>query len=487
MRLARASWSLAAFIVCFAARGAVAAVYEVTAQTEAQAYEIRAYGCPQGQTTNCGDPYDPTLLPRRLVVQSIGLSGIELVRDQDVSFDSQLRLWTDFGITSTESQKIDSFPGSGAQLLFAYVTWKDLFNLLDVRVGRQFFTDELDFIDFDGAHLKLRIGRWASLEAFGGMEVTGPWYLGSAVFQPDGTRESDQRRLGLQETEGVNLGALDYLNQPAFVIGGRASLNLWGLGDLRIGYQRTMSEGTVETEHAGASVRLHPIRGLNVFGMLDYDLVLLQLTRGQVGATWTTSFFGVTLEAQRIAPYFTSDSIWAYFAFAPRDEIRLRADLTPSVGPFRYFVEALVQKYNSNLQGTPETVFTPYPVTASPVPTDVSLGGRGGIALALPDPWRADADASYTNGWGGRQFWANVHGGVDLDRGRFMVDLRGSAASIRDAFNPNLAGTFLGANLQLGAQLVKGVKLTGIVEENTNPYTRQDFRVYGVLDVGILL
>jgi hypothetical protein len=504
--------SPAALLTLLLALPAQAGVYEVTSQTEVQAYDIRDYGCSPNPNTVCGNATNPTLLDRRVVAETIGLSGMELVKDEDLSFDSQLRLWTDFGITQTESQRLDSFPDSAAQLLFAYVTWRpDFFGgLFDVRVGRQFFADEFDFLDFDGAHLKLRIHPrgsrlGGSLEAFGGEQVTGTSYLASTVFQPDGTRETDARRLDDQMTTGTNLGALSYLSAPQFVVGGRANVNLWGIGDLRIGYQRSFSQGTdaygmpatvIETEHAGASIRLYPIKGLNVYASADYDLILLQLTRGRAGATYTTRLFGITLEWQRIAPYFSSDSIWAYFAFAPRDDFRLRADLTPPDGIFRYFryfIEVQNQRYRENLQPivANDIAVSPYPCTTSSpstctpaIPSGVTLGGRAGIAWIPPNPWnpfRADADVSYTDGWGGRQFWANAHAGFDLNP--FTVDLRGSAANVYDALNPMLFGTFAGMNLSAGLRIVSWAKLTVIVEDNFNPYTKQDFRLYGVLDV----
>ena len=495
-------WALLAWALAMQARGAV---YEVTAQTEAQAYDMRSYGCPPGQTTACGDPSNPTLLPRRFISESIGIAGIELIKDQDLSFDSSLRLWSDFGITQNEAKYLDSNPSSSAQLLFAYVTWRDLFGILDVRLGRQFFADELDFIDFDGAHLKFKVGRWGSVEAFGGVEVQGSWYLGSSNFQPDGTRETDARRLLEQSSSGVNVGASYYLGEPAYVIGARATVNLLQYGDLRVGYQRSMSAGTdynganaivVETEHAGASLRLHPFRGVNAYASADYNLALAQLARGRAGITYTTPIFGITLEAQRITPSFSTDSIWAYFAFAPRDEFRLRADITPRVGPFRYYLEAINQRYRENLQQQVfgAVVISPYPcTTASPssceatIPSGVTLGGRGGAALVIPDPWRADVDVSYVGGWGGRQLWANAHVGLDLDHGRYSIDVRGSLANVQDGLNPYLQGTFVGGNLSAGIRLIRGVKLTAVAEENTNPYTMQDFRLYGLLDVGIAL
>ncbi|WP_223753780.1 Ig-like domain-containing protein [Myxococcus sp. RHSTA-1-4] len=87
-RTARRTWrkffqpltALGALGLCLGGGTSHAAAFQVEAPTEAQAYQIRAW---RGTT-----PEDPVLLPRRRIVQYLGLNAFELVTGQDVGFES---------------------------------------------------------------------------------------------------------------------------------------------------------------------------------------------------------------------------------------------------------------------------------------------------------------------------------------------------------------------------------------------------------------
>lgn len=481
----RAATALAV-VALLAPRAARAAAFRVESRTEAHAYCLRAFRAT-GTATACyravpdADAGNPSVLARRRIVQSLGVSGIELVRGEDLSFDASLRLWIDFGVGAEESSRLDSYPVSDADLLYAYASWKELYGVLDLRLGRQVFVDELDFASFDGARVAARIGRVAMIEAYGGLEVKGAYFLGSAAFQPDGTRETDARRL-LQEASPGSLGASPVLDRPALLYGLRASAALWRVGDARLGYRRTVVDGKTETEHAGASVRLRPIGRTNVYAGGDLNLHLGSLTRGVLGASWVGDFVTVTGEAQRIAPSFTADSIWAYFAFAPRDEARLRVDLTPPLGSVRLFVEGSNQRYRTALK---EALRDQIAVSPDPIDSGVTFGGRIGAGLLPPERLRADVELSARAGWAGRQIWLDLHAGVDALRDRLAIDARITIADVADGLTPWLRGTMVGGSLQAAWRLADGVTITGLVEDNLGPFTRQDFRVYAILDVRV--
>src|SRR5450432_1891849 len=73
----------------------LAAAFEVDARTEAQVSSIRAY--------RDTDPSNPVLLPRRRLVQYLGIDAFELIPDAPLGFESSLRVFADFGLPLGES------------------------------------------------------------------------------------------------------------------------------------------------------------------------------------------------------------------------------------------------------------------------------------------------------------------------------------------------------------------------------------------------
>ncbi|HLL55835.1 MAG TPA: hypothetical protein VK447_19895, partial [Myxococcaceae bacterium] len=64
--------------LCLVAARADAAAFQIEARTEAQAYQLRSY--------TGTDPSNPVLLPRRRIVQYLGLNAYELVTGEDLGF-----------------------------------------------------------------------------------------------------------------------------------------------------------------------------------------------------------------------------------------------------------------------------------------------------------------------------------------------------------------------------------------------------------------
>jgi hypothetical protein len=172
---------------------APASAFLVDARTEAQAYQIRAY--------RDSDPDHPTLLPRRRIVQYLGVNGFELITGEDLGFETSLRIFADLGLPRGEAAKIDGLRAEQADLMYAYAKFRS--GPIEAQLGRQTYVDITDYMAFDGLRLRYlsRIGIGA--EAYGGLWVKGGMLLGSSVYQPDGTRESDKRRISLG-TPGAN-------------------------------------------------------------------------------------------------------------------------------------------------------------------------------------------------------------------------------------------------------------------------------------------
>lgn len=276
-----------------------AAAFQVEARTEAQAYQIRAW---RGST-----PDNPVLLPRRRIVQYLGLNAFELVTGEDMGFESNLRIWADFGLPRGEAALVDGLRSEDAELLHAYARYAA--GGFEGRLGRQLYGDVGDILAFDGVRLRYvgRLGLGA--EVYGGLWVKGTSFLGSSAYVLDGTRESDARRLEAGVT-GADppLGGLE----PLF--GARLLLEDVGGFNAAAGYRKALvyAKGF----------------GFSALAGVEYDVLQRKPAQVRLQARLDRTHFAVSAEAMRLSPVLSADSIWYYFAWAPRDEARVRVDFT---------------------------------------------------------------------------------------------------------------------------------------------------------------
>ncbi|MCP3059991.1 hypothetical protein LXT21_14500 [Myxococcus sp. K38C18041901] len=433
------------------------------ARTEAQAYQIRAW---RGSTSE-----DPVLLPRRRIVQYLGLNAFELATGQDLGFESNMRIWADFGLPKGEAERVDGLKSEDAELLHAYVRYAK--GGFEGRLGRQLYTDVSDIIAFDGLRARYVTRMGLGAELYGGLWVKGASFLGSSVYQPDGTRESDSRRLD----QGV-AGADPTLTSMEPVFGAKLLLEDVKGFNATVGYRKAMVEGKTDLERATVEARYGRGLGLNALAGVDYDVLQGKVAQVRTQVRWDGMRVATTLEAMRLSPVLSADSIWYYFAWAPRDEARVRVDVfTP--GPLRFYVQALGSRYNENVN---PAMAIASQVDAEGAPKSTSVGGAGGAA------WRSGAfrsalDVTYRTGFGGDQLWGDLTGGYTFDRERFTLDARVSFARIFDSFNARLGGNFYGAQVWASRALTRATRLSLVVEQNFNPFTDSDTKGFLLFDL----
>jgi hypothetical protein len=211
---------------------------------------------------------------------------------------------------------------------------------------------------------------------------------------------------------------------------------------------------------------------------LDYDLTLSRLARFRAQARYDRARFAVMAEGMRLAPVLSANSIWYYFATAPRDELRVRVDYTP-VGAFRYYLQGVATHYNENLR----RITTP--ILANQVgnlsfASSANAGGSGGIAYQKND-FRL---AGYL---GGRQLWLDLTSGYVSRAYRYTLDGRISIANISDDLNPQLHGTFVGAQAWASYLLTRAARGSLALEANTNAFVHLDFKVFLLFDLKVTL
>ena len=174
----------------------------------------------------------------------------------------------------------------------------------------------------------------------------------------------------------------------------------------------------------------------------------------------------------------SADSIWYYFATAPRDEGNLRVDVLPP-GPLRFYVRGTATRYNleSNQSLTLASV-----LKDPALPSGLTWGGSAGAALKAGRV-RSALDVTYRNGYRGRQLWVDATAGYVPEHGRFTVDGRVSVAHVSDGFNPYLRGTFYGLQAWGSYALTNAARVSLVLEENVNPLTVAEAKAFLLFDL----
>ena len=311
------------------------------------------------------------------------------------------------------------------------------------------------------------------------------------MYQPDGTRQVDDRSLALAPTADPALNAIE----PVYGIKLVTDMIHGFVGS--VGYRKALLAGETDFERLSAEVKY--IRGLGLSGDagLEYDLILQQISQFRAQVRFDRETFAVTAEAMRVTPVLSSESIWYYFANGGRNEGRLRLDFTPG-GPFRYYVAGVYALYDTAVNTNPAlglAAILPSPQLSSAT----NAGGSVGTSLHLSHI-RGAADVTYRDGFGGKQLWLDLTGGVFTDKERYSLDGRFSVAAIGDqdpsctptassagncsaGVSTLLSGTFYGAQLWGGYKLNPAARVSAVLEENVNPFTKSDTRVFFVFDL----
>ena len=438
------------------------AAFQLDARTEAQVYELPAYRGTDAQ--------NPVLLPRRRIVQYLTLDGFELVRGEDFGFETSLRVFADLGLPPGEATLLDGVRSTGMDLLYASVRYRK--GGTEVQLGRQMYVDLMDYLSFDGLRVRY-VSPWGlGAEAYGGLWVKGSSLFSSSVYQPDGTRETDARRLALlAPATDPSLGSAEPL------WGAKVLLENLGGVFASVGYRKSWLDGYSDFERAAVEVKYGRGLGLSAGGGAEYDILSRQASQFRAQVRYDGSAWAVTAEALRVAPVLSSQSIWYYFANGSRDEVHLRGDYTP-MGPVRYYLQLVGAQYETVINGTDMAIASILPS----VPAALNAGGSAGAALHLTR-FRAAADVTYRDGYGGRQLWVDLTGGTFADKDRYTLDGRLSLAAIQDAQNPLLAGTFGGLQVWGGYRLTPATRVSLVFEENVNAFAHFDTKVFFVFDL----
>jgi len=443
-----------------------ATAFQIEARTEAQVSSFRAWRGMDADT--------PVLLPRRRLVQYLGLNGYEIIPKAPLGFESSVRVYADFGLPRGEANRIDGLRSEDADLLFANLYYRG--PSLQFRLGRQLYTDVMDLMAFDGAWLRYiyRFGAGFGIgaEAYAGLWVKAGSVLGSSVYQPDGIRESDLRRVASMQAQPY--AALDDI---APLVGAKLSLDsLFGIS-ANIGFRQAFLSGKTDVRRIGGDLKWTGFFGITVMAGVDYDMLLARVANARWLGRWDADEMSVQVEYQRVSPVLSADSIFLYFAHAPRDGVRARFDYFP-VGPLRVYVQGVADFWSAPIN----TDLATGNLTGPDVPSNLSYGGGGG-ASARFGAFRLQTDFTLKTGYGGRQIWFDVNGGYVPLMGSLSAEARFSVANITDMVSSGLKGTYTGFQLYGGYMLTRASRMSLVFEANFGPATRSDLKVFALYDL----
>jgi hypothetical protein len=451
-----------ALALALGAVDASAAGFLVQAHTEAQAYEVRSF---RGT-----DPTAPVLLPRRRIAQYLGLDGFELLPGQDLTFESNLRVYADFGLQRGEAALLDGVRTEDADLLHAFLSYRK--GRFQARVGRQTFADATDVVAFDGAAVKYALANGVGAELYGGLWVKGASFLGSGLTQPDGIRESPTPATSpvLDDAEPLAGARVSWSNALGSGVSGA------------VGYRRAWVAGKTDFERAQVEVRYGRGLGVGAFAGAEVDLYRLGLSQLRAEARYDAEAWAISGEVRRSSPVLSADSVWYYFASAPRDEANVRADFFHTA-ELRSYARLTAQKLSTVINRDPSAGLLLAELDPRTFPSEWSAGGSLGARLERPR-WHAALDATGLFGAQGRSVWVDATAGLgDRRRSRLTADARLSLAYLRDSLNAQLRGLFAGAQGWATYAVAPQVRASLVGEVNVNPLTRFEAKVFALIDL----
>lgn len=472
----------AAGVVWLAADPARGYEFDLALRTVGQGYQVRRFG-----VTGASE-----LLNRRRLTQYLDLALWDIAPDawrgpdgdrNRVTVDVSLRFDSDFGgfllgrprgdgaIRELQQNQVD--------VLQAVLAVRRVGGRLDLQLGRQLHYDLVDFYAFDGAHARLALWHGIGVEGFGGTEVRGELPVSAPIYEIDGTSP----------------GSRDPRTRPAqtqalMPTAGAALFHETLFGATRLAYRRSWSatrDQTGSEPPSGVNAEKVSLTHTSAWGPVGislgarYDLLTARSDDRQLGLRVRIARrHAVTLDAAYLAPTFDGDSIWNVFSTGDYREARLGYEIRVD-DAISAHAAAFYRRYETPSDG-PDSRLDP-----GQEPT----GGSDAWGGTLGARWRRGrgflrAGAYYDDGFGGRRIGGDASGRLAVHPGRLDVEGRLTAYSWRADLRPETnAGFVAGAQVGTRHQLVEGMRLHLLLEDNTGTFYFYQLRALALLDLDV--
>lgn len=354
LRPSAATCAVAGVLLCAPGR-ALAADFEVQAETAAQAYQVTS-------------PWGDIILDRRRLTQTLGLSVYNLQGKYepgkaDFGVTVKLRLNADFGINELHpgepASPETSFDGTGRRyspglevapldIMYAYVEGRNLARgWMGFRLGRQYVSDVLGWWSFDGGVVRVTTPFYVQAELYGGLEQRNGLLLSTGRWERNGIWRGSHAGFGNAEGQPslTDYPSYQYAQPaPAFGAALETSGPSWIHG--RVSYRRVYNLGTSITQQfpspapPGVAGGYPAIKGLRLSSdrigyAADVNFAGGAPFRAPIGAkggfaydlyanTVSNAFGGIEAyigqkatigaDVDYYLPTFDADSIWNWFA-----------------------------------------------------------------------------------------------------------------------------------------------------------------------------
>jgi hypothetical protein len=335
---------------------AIGAVFaELTFATSAHALEPEITGEATGQFYDVRSPTGETVLERRRVTATLGVSGYDILKpdpkDRDspeLTFRARLRYDADYGAngdTATPGSSIfvPGFSENVVDLMYAYLEGRRfLHGTTGFKLGRQYQTDVLGWWSFDGADLRVTTPFYVQMEGYGGLEQRGGLPLSTSRYESDGIWRGSRsgfdptlypqfQPAGIAPAFGVALESVG----PTWIHGRvvyRRVYNTGGIGtsDFASGlYAPTTLDTTrISSDRLGYALDIDMGKFAGLKGGLVYDFYDNEMTSIFASLDTYEGPLSLSLDYDYYAPVFDGDSIWNFFAGDPMNDVGLRGSVT---------------------------------------------------------------------------------------------------------------------------------------------------------------
>jgi hypothetical protein len=497
-------------------------VVGLTLAASAGAVEPEITGEATGQFYDVRSPTGETVLERRRLTATLGISGYEILppdpknRDSpELTFRARLRYDADYGANADEANV--SAPGSSqffvpgfsrgpVDLMYAYVEGRRfLHGTLGFKVGRQYQTDVLGWWSFDGADVKVTMPFYVQVEGYGGLEQRGGLPLSTSRFESDGIWRGN--RSGFDSSLYPQFQPADVA--PAFGVALESAGPTWIHG--RVVYRRVYNTGSVNSSdfasglYAPTLLDSARISSDRLGYGLDIDIgKVMGLKTGLVYDFYDnrlTSVFGsldgyiarpltVSLDYDYYAPVFDADSIWNIFAGDPTNDVGVRASLTPT-DRLSISGGGAVRIYNVQTAPDNPTDSSPGVNNAAGITAGYPTNGHpfdGGGSLAGRYKW-GDGQIGFRGAADFGQNGERVGGdlsGEDLLEARYLFRARLGVWQWDDKLRPDRDATNFGYVLGVGYRFAPRCQTVFEWQQDMNRLVGQRFRTMLTVSVAVM-
>ncbi len=399
-------------------------------------------------------------------------------------FVASMRLRADFGgYTRDWDRALDvDGPGGGYnpvfELLYAHLSVTDIAGFIDLKVGRMFHLDPMDFYGYDGLSVRFKTPFYVAFELMGGRRQSGlynSYFADSPIFLLQGS-DNTETRVGWMPMMGVaaETTGLSFLRlRMAY----RAVWHLIDANDPGLGYPDDLggdlpgSALNAEKLSAHATATFWKKR-LQFYGGVRYNLLTSRLDEAQGGVGLRYGRSRVRAEYVIDSPDFDGDSIFNVFNTQAYQEMRLWYE----------------HRFTARWAGYARITGRFFEGGASDAPEQTEqrliepdIGGGVG-ATYLGKRQTARVDLYWQEGYGGRTLGLYGYYRYQVLPGLLALEGRGVLAYWDDELATTPEGVSAGVSLGARLQLSQLASVHVLVEDNFGTYNKSDLRVYAMLN-----